>query len=139
MTEQLKITTRQVNNLRAESMRWAAFMLRRLRMSVIGEPAMNTCECGKEYELFPNQPITMNSAQVNAAKYEISKIYPDISPQDLAAVTDTVADEEQTAKNLKDMYTDKVSLSKFARTSPQEACKMRDYLIELTQNVQKIA
>jgi len=82
-----KLTRRQIDKLRAESMGQASNMLNRLRMSVLGKPAIGTCECGKEYELFPNQPIKLTSPQVNAAKLDIEKVYPSITDEDLASAT----------------------------------------------------
>ena len=81
------ITRRQVDNLRGESMRYASYMLTRLRMSVLGKPAKETCECGKEYELFPNQPIELNNAQVTALKFDVGQVYPGIESEDLDKVT----------------------------------------------------
>lgn len=81
-------TGRQVDNLRAESMRWASYMLTRLRMSVLGKPVKETCECGKEYELFPNQPIALTNSQVNAIKFDVGQIYSGLEPEDLDKATE---------------------------------------------------
>ncbi len=82
-----KITRRQVDNLRAESMRNAAFQLKRLRMSTLGKPAIEKCECGKEYEVFPNQPTQLTTAQINAIKFDVDKIYPGLVSEELDKAT----------------------------------------------------
>jgi len=100
-----KITRRQVDNLRGESMRQASYLMSRLRMSVLGKPAIETCECGKEYELFPNQPTKLDTAQVNAGKFEIDKIYPGITDEDFAKVTNEGMSIEEQAKFIGNVIT----------------------------------
>jgi len=82
-----KITRRQVDNLRAESMRQASYLMNRLRMSILGEPAIEKCKCGEEYEQFPNQPTKLDTAQINAIKFDVDKIYPGIVEEELDKVT----------------------------------------------------
>ncbi len=82
-----KLTRRQIDKLRAESMRWASYMMARLRMSVLGKPIMEKCECGREHDLFPNQPTKLTSPQVNAVKLDIEKIYPGLTDEDLETPT----------------------------------------------------
>jgi len=82
-----RLTRRQIDKLRAESMRWASYMMARLRMSVLGKPATEQCECGREHDLFPNQPIKLTSPQVNAVKLDIEKIYPGLTDEDLETAT----------------------------------------------------
>ena len=81
-----RLTRRQVDNLRAESMRYASYQLARLRMSTLGKPAKETCECGKEYELFPNQPTELSNAQIVAIKFDVGQVYPGIESEDLDKV-----------------------------------------------------
>ena len=90
-----KITRRQVDNLRAESMRQASYLMNRLRMSVLGEPAIEKCKCGEEYEQFPNQPTKLDTAQINAIKFDVDKIYPGIVEEELDKVTDEIKSTEQ--------------------------------------------
>ena len=89
MTRETKprITRRQVDNLRHESMRQASFLMNRLRMSILGKPVIEKCECGKEYEQFPNQSTDLTTAQVNAIKFDVDKIYPGIVEEELDKVT----------------------------------------------------
>jgi len=90
-----KITRRQVDNLRAESMRQASYLMNRLRMSVLGEPAIEKCKCGKEYEQFPNQPTDLTTAQINAIKFDVDKIYPGIVEEELDKVTHEAMNVEE--------------------------------------------
>ena len=101
-----KITRRQVDNLRAESMRQASYLMSRVRMSVLGKPAIKKCDCGNEYELFPNQPTKLDTAQVNAAKFEIDKIYPGINEEELDKVTGEVMTEAELAEQIAELITD---------------------------------
>ena len=101
-----KITRRQVNNLRAESMRYATTLMSRLRMSILGKPAIEKCECGKEYELFPNQPIKLDTAQANLLKFDIDKIYPGIVEEELDKVTGEVMTEAELAEQIAELITD---------------------------------
>jgi len=89
-----KITRRQVDNLRAESMRQASYLMNRLRMSVLGEPAIEKCKCGEEYELFPNQPTKLDTSQINAIKFDVDKIYPGIVEEELDKVTEVKTTEQ---------------------------------------------
>ena len=82
-----KITRRQVNNLRADSMRQAVNLMDRLRMSVLGKPTIKKCKCGAEYELFPNQPTKLDTTQINAIKFDVDKIYPGIVEEELDKAT----------------------------------------------------
>ena len=95
-----KITRRQVNNLRAESMRYATTLMSRLRMSILGKPAIERCECGKEYELFPNQPTKLDTAQANLLKFDIDKIYPGIVEEELDKVTGEEASTEEVMQEI---------------------------------------
>ncbi len=90
-----KITRRQVDNLRAESMRQASYLMNRLRMSILGEPAIEKCKCGEEYEQFPNQPTKLDTAQINAIKFDVDKIYPGIVEEELDKVTDEAMNVEE--------------------------------------------
>ena len=101
-----KLTRRHIDNLRSESMRYAAILLARLRMSVIGKPAIGECECGAEYEVFPDQPKSLSVDQVNAAKYEVSKIYPDLKDEDIDKVVDKKSPEEMWDDQAKQMKGD---------------------------------
>lgn len=108
-------------------------MLRRMRMSVLGEPAKEQCECGKEYDLFPNQPIKLDTAQVSAAKYEISKIYPDLSPQDLSEVSDEPKTNEEIAQSLLSILTED-KLKDMVRTDINKARSIGQDLVELSSS-----
>jgi len=101
-----KITIRQVDNLRAESMRQASYLMSRLRMSVLGKPTIKKCDCGKEYELFPDQPTKLDTTQVNAAKFEIDKIYPGIKEEDFKQVIGEPMTDEETKKGVDEFITD---------------------------------
>ena len=76
-------------------MRQASFLMSRLRMSVLGKPVIEKCECGKEYELFPNQPTKLDTAQINAIKFDVDKIYPGIVEEELDKVTGEVMSIEE--------------------------------------------
>jgi hypothetical protein len=104
---ELKITRRQVDNLRAESMRYASYLMSRLRMSVLGKPAIETCKCGEEYELFPNQPTKLDTAQVNAIKFDVDKIYPGIVEEELDKVTHEVKSVNEQLQDAADAFMDK--------------------------------
>lgn len=133
-----KLTRRQIGSLRAESMRWASYMLTRLRMSVLGEPITETCECGKEYELFPNQPATLTQAQVNAIKYDVSKIYPDLSPEDLDSATDEVPSREKIIQQAANAMSDPAIIKAVVKDHTNEAIKCRDMLLDLLPTDSKV-
>ena len=124
------LTRRQVNNLRAESMRWASYMLARLRMSVLGEPAMTPCPgCGREYELFPHQPeVRLSGPQVLAAKYEIDKVYPSLAADDLDSATETPKTREEIAASLAMMLCDPGVVDLLIATRPDVCRALRDRL-----------
>ena len=90
-----KITRRQVNNLRADSMRQAVSLMDRLRMSILGKPTIKKCKCGNEYELFPDQPTKLDTAQINAIKFDVDKIYPGIIEEELDKVTHEAMNVEE--------------------------------------------
>ena len=117
-----KITRRQVNNLRAESMRQASFLMNRLRMSILGKPAIEKCECGKEYELFPNQPIKLDTAQANLLKFDIDKIYPGIVEEEL----DKVTQETPTIDEIFQDYADAIMDESHKRTIQMFIEKQRE-------------
>ena len=101
-----KITRRQVDNLRHESMRQASYLMNRLRMSILGKPAIEKCECGKEYELFPNQPTKLDTSQVNAIKFDVDKIYPGIVEEELDKVTHEVQSMDEIFQEYADAIMD---------------------------------
>ena len=135
-----KITRRQVNNLRANSMRSAEAMLNRLRMHVLGKPAIEKCACGKEYEQFPNQPIKLDTAQVNAIKFDVDKIYPGIVEEELDKVTSEAPSTEELMQGVaKDIMEDEdfcSTIGLFVRTQGEAAERLRERLDKyLARNV----
>ena len=135
-----KITRRQVNNLRANSMRSAEAMLNRLRMHVLGKPTIEKCECGKEYELFPNQPTKLDTAQVNAIKFDVDKIYPGIVEEQLDKVTGEEPSTEEcmqwAAKQIMEDEDYCSTIGLFVRTQREAAERLRDRLDKyLSRNV----
>ena len=104
-----KITNRQVDNLRTTSMKSAPNLLHRLKMSTLGEPATITCKCGEKHEIFPNQPTKLDANQVNSIKYLVSKIYPDLSPDDLATATGETLDQKGIKEAIGKMLLDPAS------------------------------
>lgn len=126
-----KITRRQVNNLRAESMRYATTLMSRLRMSILGKPAIEKCECGKEYELFPNQPTKLDTAQSNLLKFDIDKIYPGIVEEELDKVVSDAMTEEESAEYIIGIITDSDAVALAVRHDTDAGIKARDILNRL--------
>ena len=131
MSNPERLTKRQVNTMRAESMRHATCMLKRLRMSVLGEPATIQCECGKEHEVFPNDKPQLSTQQVNAIKFDVNKIYPDLQAEDFDSATDEPKTAEQIALQLAGAMTDKGMIKEVIKYHPKDAIACRDTLIEL--------
>ncbi len=127
-----KITRRQVNNLRADSMRQAVNLMDRLRMSVLGKPTIKKCECGNEYELFPNQPTKLDTAQINAIKFDVDKIYPGIVEEELDKATgETISNEELMQAIAKHIMEDEdltSSIGLFVREQREAAERLRERL-----------
>ena len=135
-----KITRRQVNNLRAESMRQASYLMSRLRMSILGKPAIEKCKCGLDYELFPNQPTKLDTAQINAIKFDIDKIYPGIVEEELDKVTSEAPSTEELMQGVaKDIMEDEdfcSTIGLFVRTQGEAAERLRERLDKyLSSNV----
>ena len=130
-TYEHKITRRQVDNLRTKSMRFADQQLARLRMSTLGKPAMETCECGKEYELFPNQPLKLDTAQVNALKFDVDKVFPTLSLEDLDKATYKPKSLEEQYEGFKELGTDDVWVKGFIKYQLESAINFRDMLDRL--------
>ena len=83
-----KLTKRQVRDLRADLMKSAHMVCKRLIEAATGKKDTFECECGKQYDYFPNAPLEMTAPQVNASKTILSKVFPDISPEDFESATD---------------------------------------------------
>ena len=135
-----KITRRQVDNLRADSMRRADALMSRLAMSVTGKPVIEKCDCGKEYKLFPNQPTKLDTAQINAIKFDVDKIYPGIVEQELKDVTDEGMSAKETNEYIaKVIMADEDLCSEiglFVREQREAAERLRDRLDKyLSRNV----
>ena len=128
-----KITRRQVDNLRAESMRQASYLMNRLRMSVLGEPAIEKCKCGKEYEQFPNQPTKLDTAQINAIKFDVDKIYPGIVEEEL----DNVTLERPTIDEIFQDYADAIMDESHERTIQMFIEKQREAAERLRERLDK--
>jgi len=127
-----KITRRQVDNLRAESMRQASYLMNRLRMSVLGEPAIEKCKCGEEYEQFPNQPTKLDTAQINAIKFDVDKIYPGIVEEELDKVTDETKSTEEMRTSIDAILADP---STYVLASVEAMEKARDVINARLANI----
>ncbi len=125
-----KITKRQVNNLRANCMRSATQQLDRLKMSVIGEAAIITCDCGKEHETFPNQPTKLDANQINAVKFQINKIFPDLSPDDLATATGETLNAEEIAKGIQALCLDPTTYSLLDDDVRKQICRLAQPMVK---------
>ena len=132
------ITNRQINNLRAESMRYASFLLSRLRTSVLGKSTTKECVCGKEYELFPDVPVTLTAAQVNAATFEIKQVYPGLTPEDTRSVTSAIQTKEETNDSLATLITTDSVLISLLETNPKQMLQCTASLVKLTENIHDI-
>jgi len=137
---ELKITRRQVNNLRHESMRQASYLMNRLRMSILGEPAIEKCTCGEEYELFPNQPTKLDTSQVNAIKFDVDKIYPGIVEEELDKVTHEEMNVEEAMQGWAKLIMEDEDLTTtigwFVREQREAAERLRERLDKyLSRNV----
>jgi len=135
-----KITRRQVDNLRAESMRQASYLMNRLRMSVLGEPVIEKCKCGEEYEQFPNQPTKLDTAQINAIKFDVDKIYPGIVEEELDKVTDEAMNVEEAMQGWAKLIMEDEDLTTiigwFVREQREAAERLRERLDKyLSRNV----
>lgn len=91
--ESLKLTKRQVTNLRAVWMRKARMIGDRLIQSVIGEPLQIECHCGAVHEA-PGTGDPLSTSQVGAAKIMFGKVFPDIAPEDFESAVETTSPEE---------------------------------------------
>lgn len=133
-----KLTRRQVDNLRAKWMRKAHLLGDRVLASVLGEEMEVECEgCGALVPC-PTTGEALSNAQIGAAKIIFSKVFPDIAAEDFANATSEVADEGKTADNIAALFTDKDVVNKLVRHRYKDAVVARDYLIELTKNVESL-
>ena len=83
-----KVTKRQAEKARAAIK--AGQIIKRLQSYFLGEPAVETCECGKEYELFNISEDTLkklNPSQVRTGLGLISHVLP--KPQEIT-ISDVV-------------------------------------------------
>ena len=74
-----KVTKRQAEKARAAIK--AGQIIKRLQSYFLGEPAVETCECGKEYELFNISEDTLkklNPSQVRTGLGLISHVLPSV-------------------------------------------------------------
>lgn len=131
MSKDGKLSRRQIEGLRKESMRWAAIQLKRLRMSTVGEPAIETCECGKEYEVFPNDKTTLTQVQIAAIKYDVDKVYPGITDEDFEKHTEGVRSTEEIGDDIVDLITDEDILQLAVNHDLSACIKARDILNRL--------
>jgi len=115
MSNDTKLSRRQIEGLRRESMNWASIQLKRLRMSTVGKPAIETCECGKEYELFPNDKTTLTQVQVAAIKYDVDKVYPGVTDEDFEKHTEGVMSAEEQAEFIGGVITNPTDMQQATR------------------------
>ncbi len=134
---------RKANTIEADDMRLAVNLMDRLRMSVLGKPTIKKCECGNEYELFPNQPTKLDTAQINAIKFDVDKIYPGIVEEELDKATgETISNEEYMQAIAKHIMEDEdltSSIGLFVREQREAAERLRERLDKyLSSNVTPI-
>jgi len=83
-----KVTKRQAEHAKAAIK--AGQITKRLQSYVLGEPAIETCECGKEYEVFnisPDELKKMEPSKVRAGLGLLSHVLP--KPQEIT-ISDVV-------------------------------------------------
>jgi len=89
-----KVTKRQAEHAKAAIK--AGQITKRLQSYVLGEPAIETCECGKEYEVFnisPDELKKMEPSKVRAGLGLLSHVLP--KPQEITVSDVTEAPDSE--------------------------------------------
>ena len=125
------LTKRQIGNQRANDARNLSRVMNRLTMSILGEPAIETCECGKEHEVFPNQPPDLKPNIVKACQVFLQKVYPDISAEDLSSATSQPLTRLEVIGEVVKMLSDEMILKDLVTLRGDDAMQIANRILNL--------
>ena len=129
------LTKRQVGNQRASDARYLSRVMNRLIMSITGEPSVETCECGKEHEVFPNQPPELKPKIVKACQVFLQKVYPDISAEDLSSATSQPLTRTEVIGEVVKMLSDELILKDLVTLRGEDANRIAHRILNLNMAV----
>ena len=129
------LTKRQIGNQRANDARNLSRVMNRLTMSILGEPAVEKCECGKEHEVFPNQPPDLKPNIVKACQVFLQKVYPDISAEDLSSATSQPLTRAEVIGEVVKMLSDEMILKDLVTLRAEDANRIAHRILSLNMAV----
>ena len=133
------LTKRQVGNQRASDARYLSRVMNRMIMSILGEPATDKCECGREYEVFPNQPPELKPNIVKACQVFLQKVYPDISAEDLGSATSQPMTRLEVIGEVVKMLSDEMILKDLVTLRHDDALRIAERILNLNMAVISVA
>ena len=131
---EVRLTRNWINSIRAKMARDGEVLAMRLTKSVIGEPIIITCECGREHEA-PGTGEPLSPSQVGAAKTVLAKFFPDFAPQDFDRETEKPISLDEQAAAIAQFAAHRPLFRLVARNHRKEAATIRDTLAGVLDNV----